>query len=105
MLAAMSLRFMMKIVVIICLRPPHPTCDELSVTFFCHVSCHVSIFMTNMSVTKQPCGNGTMLHSMTFLNLIYDDLEHHRFYDEYIFRRYIYDAFAFRKRSFNMHLL
>jgi hypothetical protein len=43
---------------------------------------------------------------MMFLGLVYDDLECHRFYDEYIFRHYIYDVFVFRrKRSFNTHLL
>jgi hypothetical protein len=30
---------------------------------------------------------------MTFLGLVYDDLERHKFYDEYIFRHYIYDIF------------
>jgi hypothetical protein len=45
-------------------------------------------------------------HYMMFLGLVYDDLDWHRFYDEYIFRHYIYDVFVFRrKRSFNTHLL
>jgi hypothetical protein len=49
--------------------------------------------MTNIFVTKLQRGNGTMLHSMTFLGLVYDDLERHKFYDNYIFRHYIYDIF------------
>jgi hypothetical protein len=40
------------------------------------------------------------------LGLIYDNLECHRFYDEYIFVTIFMTFFAFRhKRSFNTHLL
>jgi hypothetical protein len=41
--------------------------------------------MMNISITKLPRGNGTMLHSMMFLCLSYDDLERNIFYDEYFF--------------------
>lgn len=42
-----------------------------------------------------------MLHFVTFLGLVYDYLEHHKFYDEYIVRHYIYDVFfAFLSQKF-----
>jgi hypothetical protein len=77
MLIAMSSCFMTKLIIMV----------------FCHVSCHASVFMTNIFVTKLPRGNGSTLYLMTFLSLVYDDLECHRFYDEYIFCHYIYDVF------------
>jgi hypothetical protein len=43
------------------------------------------------TITHQVC----LLYSMTFLGLVYDDLERHKFYDEYIFRHYIYDIFLY----------
>lgn len=41
--------------------------------------------MTNIYATKLSRGKDLVLHFVTFLGLIYDDLDRHRFYDEYIF--------------------
>jgi hypothetical protein len=49
--------------------------------------------MMNISVTKLPHGNDLVLCFMTFLGLIYGNLDRHRFYGEYIFH-YIYDIFS-----------
>jgi hypothetical protein len=69
MLATTSLCFMMKIFVITCLTrqlpcylSPHSTYDEIN---------------RHISVIKLSHGNGPMIQSMTFLGLIYDDLERH----------------------------
>jgi hypothetical protein len=49
--------------------------------------------MTNIVVTKLSPGKWYNTTLYDVLGLVYDNLERHKFYDEYIFRHYIYDLF------------
>jgi hypothetical protein len=54
----------------------------------------------NISITKLPHVNGLMLHFMTFLGTVYDDLESHRFYDEYNFVIIFMTVFCLSSQKF-----
>lgn len=96
-LVAMSSCFMTKIFFIICLvrqLPSHRTRDKINCHNFCHVSCHVNLFVMNIVVIKLSRVNGPMLRFVTFVGLIYNNLERHRLCAECIFSHYIFDTFS-----------